>query len=107
MLQEQVVQHQLPSAIATYHQGLPVYFKRLAVTSDGLVMGKQYLSWQDFDSATVIQSRTRKHIHTFIEIKQKEQQKTWALLDQKTFPNTALFFALLDYIQSSAKHDDA
>lgn len=105
ILQEQMVREQLPSVIATYHQGQPVSFQQLAVTLNGIVMGKQYLSWQEFDAATVIQSRTRKHIHTFIEIKQKGQQKTWARLDQKTFPNMALFFALLDYIQNLAQRD--
>jgi hypothetical protein len=105
-LQERVAQHQLPSAIATYSQGLPVSFQQLAVTPDGIVMGKRSLPWQDFDSATVSQSRTRKHIYTFIEIKQKGQQKPWAMLDQTTFPNMALFFALLDYIQNPAQLDD-
>jgi hypothetical protein len=106
ILQEQVVQHQLPNAIDTYHRGLLVFFKPLAVADSGLVMGKQHLSWQEFDGAAVIQSRTRKTIHTFVEIKQKGQKKPWALLDQKTFPNLSLFFALLDYIQGLAKCDD-
>ena len=101
ILQEQLVQHQLPQAIATYNQGLSISFQHLAVTSSGIVMGKRHLSWQDFDSATVLQTRTRKYIHIFIEIKQKGQQRFWARLDQKTFPNVALFFALLDSIQNS------
>lgn len=106
ILQEQMVREQLPNAIATYRQGLPIDFKHLAVAPDGLVMGKKHLSWYEFDSATVIQSRTRKYIHTFIEIKQKGQQQFWARLDQKTFPNMALFFALLDRIQNLEKRDD-
>lgn len=101
ILQEQVVQHQLPEAIATYSQGLPVSFKHLTVTSDGIIMGKRHLAWQELDSATVIQTRTRKYVHIFIEIKQKDQQKPWALLDQKTFPNMPLFFALLDHIYAT------
>jgi hypothetical protein len=101
ILQEQVVQHQLLAAIAAYTQGLPITFQNLGITSSGIVIGKRrHLSWQELDSATVTQTRTRKSIHTFIEIRQKNQQKPWALLDQTTFPNMPLFFALLDYIQA-------
>jgi hypothetical protein len=106
LLQEQVVQHQLPAAIATYNQGLPITFNRLVVTSSGITVGKQSLSWQEFESVEVIQTRTRKYIHVFVVIHQTHQQKPWALLDQKTFPNIALFFALIDYVQSSAKRSD-
>jgi hypothetical protein len=103
ILQEQVAQQQLPEAIATYSQGRPVRFKDLTITPDGICMGKQYLSWQDFDAATVIQTQTRRHIHVLIEIKQKDQQKPWALLDQATFPNVSLFFALLNHVQNSTQ----
>lgn len=101
VLQQQITQQQLPEAIAAYNQGSAVTFNHLTVASSGIVVGKRHLSWQEFDSATVTQTRTRKHIHMFIEIKQKESQKSWVLLDQKTFPNMSLFFALLDYIQST------
>lgn len=101
ILQEQVVQHQLPEAIAAYNQGLPITFQDLVVTSSGLVIGKRrHLSWQELDVATVTQTRTRKSIHTHVEIRQKNHQKPWALLDQSTFPNMQLFFALLDHIQT-------
>ncbi|NEQ26776.1 MAG: hypothetical protein F6K28_48665 [Microcoleus sp. SIO2G3] len=103
ILQEQIAQQQLPEAIATYNQGQSVSFKQLAISPDGISMGKQHLIWQDFDSAAVIQSRTRKHLHVFIEIKQKGQQKPWALLNQATFPNLSLFFALLSHIQNSTQ----
>jgi hypothetical protein len=106
ILQEQIAQHQLPEAIATYKQGLPVSFKQLTVTSDGVAVGKRFLPWTEFDSAMVLQTRTRKYLHTFIEIKQKNQQNAWALLDQKTFPNVSLFFALLDYIKTPITYDD-
>ncbi|MBE9180619.1 hypothetical protein IQ268_18820 [Oculatella sp. LEGE 06141] len=106
ILQEQVAQQQLPEAIATYNRGLPISFKQLAISPDGMSRGRQHLSWQDFDGATVIQSRTRKHVHVFLEIKQKGQQKPWALLDQATFPNLSLFFALLNHIQVSTRPDD-
>lgn len=102
LLQEQVVQHQLPAAIVTYQQGLPIKFNQLAVTSTGVTADKQHLSWNEFKSAEIIQSRTRKHIHVFIAIHQIHQQHPWMLFDQKTFPNMALFFALIDYIQRSA-----
>lgn len=97
LLEEQLLQLQLPATIAAYLQGTPIVFGNLTLTQAGLSAGKRTLLWSEFDSADV--QRQYKSVE-FI-IRQKGSQKNWFTAPRDTFPNLALFFALVNSIRAA------
>ncbi len=94
VLEEQLVQHQLPAMIANYQQGNPVEFGRLTLTQEGLSAGKRLLPWSEFESADI--QRRSNSVAFFI--RQKGSQQDWFYSPRDDFPNLALFFALVHSI---------
>jgi hypothetical protein len=95
LLEEQIVRHQLPAAIAMYQQGNPIGFGNLHVAQAGLSMGKKLLPWSEFESAEI----QRMSNTVYLTIRQKGNKKEWGLQSRDTFPNLALFLAMVNYIQ--------
>lgn len=96
-LEEQVLQHQFPEAIATYQKGNPISFKLLQVDQEGLTVGKKILPWGEFGSAEI----KRISNNVYLTIYQKNSKKEWAFLSRDAFPNLALFFAVTHYLQEN------
>jgi hypothetical protein len=94
VLEEQLVQHQLPAMIANYQQGNAIEFGRLTLTQAGLAAGKRRLPWSEFELADV--QRRSQSVAFFI--RQKGNQQDWFYSPRDDFPNLALFFALVNYI---------
>ena len=97
LLEEQIVQHQLPSTIAQYQQGTPIQFNNLQVTQSGLTLGKKTLPWSEFESAEIKRSGSI----VSLNIRQKGNTKDWGSQPRDTFPNLALFFAIVNHIQGT------
>lgn len=97
LLEEQIVRHQLPAAIAMYQQGDPIGFNNLQVTHAGLSMGKKVLLWSEFESAEI----QRMSNTVYLTIRQKGNKKEWGLQSRDTFPNLGLFLTMVDYIQKT------
>lgn len=98
LIEEQFVGLHLPAAIAAYQEGTAIEFGSLKVTQAGLVAGKRTLPWADF--ATVDVQRNAGFVG--VVIRQKGSQKEWFTAARDTFPNLALFFALVNYLAAQA-----
>ena len=97
MLEEQLIQLQLPALIANYQQGNAIEFGQLTLTQEGLLAGKRMLPWSDFDSANV--QRRYKTVDFFIS--QKGSKKDWYYSPRDIFPNLALFLTFINYITTT------
>lgn len=97
LLEEQIIQLQLPGLIADYQQGNAIKFGQLTLSQKGLLTGKRLLAWSDFESANV---KRRSNTVDFF-ICQKGSQKDWFYSPRDIFPNLALFFALINYITAT------
>jgi hypothetical protein len=91
LLEEQLVQLQLPNAIASYRQGQPLKFGPLTLTQEGLSVGKRMLPWTEFEAADV----QRRGNYVVFFIRQKDHKNDWYTTSRDIFPNLALFFALV------------
>lgn len=96
ILEEQLIREQLPGAIALYNQGNPVNFGNLQVNQAGLSLNGKTLPWAEFESAEVEKVSN----NVYLTIRQKDNSKEWGMQPRDTFPNLALFFALIHQIQS-------
>lgn len=97
LLEEQLVQAQLPAVIDAYKQGTPIAFDRLTLTQAGLAAGKRVLPWSEFESADI----QRKANSVEFVIRQKDSKQDWFSAPRDAFPNLALFFACVNYIATS------
>lgn len=94
LLEEQLIQLQLPALIANYQQGYAIEFGQLTLNQEGLLVGKRMLPWSEFESAEV---KRRSNTVDFF-IRQKGSQKDWYYSPRDIFPNLALFFAFINYL---------
>jgi hypothetical protein len=92
LLEEQLIQFQLPAIIANYQQGDAIEFGRLILTQEGLLAGSRILPWSEFDSADI--QRRYKTVDFFI--RQKGNKNDWFYSPRDHFPNLGLFFALVN-----------
>ena len=97
LLEEQLIQLQLPALIANYQQGKAIEFGHLTLSQEGLLAGSRMLPWSEFELADV--QRRYKTVDFFI--RQKGSQKDWFYSPRDTFPNLGLFFAFINYITAT------
>lgn len=97
LLEEQLIQLQLPALIANYQQGNAIEFGQITLTQKGLLAGSRMLPWSEFESADV--KRSYKTLGFFIC--QKGSQKDWYYSTRDEFPNLGLFFAFINYITTT------
>lgn len=95
LLEEKLVEQQLPDAIATYKEGNSINFNNLQVSQAGLSTGKKTLAWSELESADIQRSANS----VYLKIRQKGNSSDWAAQPRDTFPNLGLFFALMNYAQ--------
>lgn len=95
LLEEQLVQQRLPGAIARFQAGDTLSFGNLQLSQSGLSIGKKTLPWPEFGSVEVKRSANM----VGLVIHQKAGNQEWGYQARDTFPNLALFFALVSYIQ--------
>ncbi|MEB3339105.1 MAG: DUF6585 family protein [Leptolyngbyaceae bacterium] len=100
LLEDQIVKFQLPGAISTYQQGSPITFNLLQVTQAGLSMGKKMLPWSEFGTAEI----QRVSNTVYLTIRQKDSNKEWGRQPRGSFPNLALFFEIVKYVQENQNH---
>lgn len=82
LLEEQLIQLQLPPLIANYQQGNAIEFGQITLTQKGLLTGSRMLPWSEFESADV--KRSYKTLGFFIC--QKGSQKDWYYSPRDEFP---------------------
>ena len=97
LLEEQLIQLQLPALIANYQQGNTIEFGQITLTQEGLLAGSRMLPWSEFESAEV--KRSYKSVYLFIY--QKGSKKEWFCFSRDDFPNLALFFAFINSITAT------
>lgn len=97
LLEEQLIQLQLPALIANYQQGNAIEFEQLTLTQEGLLAGKRMLPWSEFESANV--QRRYKTVDFFI--RQKGSKKDWFYSPRDIFPNLALFLTFINFITTT------
>lgn len=97
LLEEQLIQVQLPALIANYQQGNAIEFGQLTLAQKGLLAGSRMLPWSEFESAEV--KRSSKSVYLFIY--QKGSKKEWCCFSRDDFPNLALFFAFINSITAT------
>lgn len=92
-IERQVVQHQLPGAIAAYQAGHPVNFGTVDVLPQGLgVPAKQkVLSWEELGDVSVSNGHT--------VIKKKGALLAWERLSISQMRNLCVFLPLVNYIR--------
>lgn len=97
ILEEQIIQQQLPELIALYQHGDSISFDQIQVSQAGLMTGKLTLPWSEFSRVDV--QRVDKFV--YLMIFKKDNKQEWAAVRRNYFPNMALFLALLDYIKKT------
>ncbi len=97
LLEEQIIQIQLPALIANYQQGNVIEFGQITVTQEGLLTRKRMLPWSEFESVDVKRSYNLVNLLIY----QKSSKKEWCCFSRDYFPNLALFFAFINYITAT------
>jgi hypothetical protein len=98
LLEQQIIRQQLPDLIALYQQGNSIVFDNIQVSQAGLMGGKRTLPWSKFGTADI----QRLHKSVYLMIFSKDSSKEWVfIMRRNTFPNIALFLALVNYAQET------
>lgn len=97
ILEQQIVQRQLPEAIELYEQGNSIAFDQIQISQAGLMIGKRTLPWSEFGTADI--QRIDKFV--YLMIFQKDCKQEWGAVRRNMFPNIALFMALVNYAKAT------
>jgi hypothetical protein len=92
LIEEQLIQRQLPQAIAGYQQGQTVSFGQFMVHRQGLSDGVKTLAWGELADIQVSGAA--------IQITKKPANLPWFQLNAATIPNVAVLIALLNAIRN-------
>lgn len=103
LLQERVTAYQLPYAIATFNQGMPLEFGSLHLHQEGLSLGKKMLSWSELEQIELVPSRWG----SYLSINSRDSYKggklrNWAWMSLGIVPNLQLFLTLIRQIYPAA-----
>lgn len=99
LLEQQFVRQKWPDAIALYQQGNSIIFDNLQISQVGLTAGKRTLPWSEFGTTDIQRSGKLVYLMIF----QKDNKKEWGSVRRNTFPNIALFLALVNYAKETQK----
>lgn len=92
LLEQQFVRQKWSDALALYQQGNSIVFDNIQISQAGLATGKRLLPWSEFGTTDI--QRIGKFVYLMIFLKDK---KEWVSVRRNSFPNIALFLALVNY----------
>lgn len=103
LFQERVTAYQLPYAIATFNQGVPIEFGSLQLHREGLSLGKKTLSWSELEKIELVPSRWGPCLSIDFKDGHREGKlRNWAWMNLGIVPNLQLFLTLIRQIQPTA-----
>ncbi|WP_416670635.1 DUF6585 family protein [Egbenema bharatensis] len=103
VLQQKVLEAQLPRAIAQLRQGELIKFQKVQLSHQGIHRGRRFLSWSEVEQIGIQTVQLRKGQRTSyfsrLCIWKKDQSRLWDYFLRNRFPNLALFLTLANVAQ--------
>lgn len=101
LLQEKMIEQQLPEMLQRLRDNDSIRFGPLTVTQSGLMRGKDLLPWQDLVTAQAVSQKLGKSRHVYLEISARHLTRPWAMIRRVYFPNPNLFISLIHHFKTA------